>query len=665
MTKVFLSHNPFKVYTEIFIDGEKISDTSLLYKYVNTPMQDWVTDFLPVLVEHCNDDEIEIVFKGLQYNYDDLEAELNQFLKNNRDYEITLDFDVCKSQTARLGAMKTIIDEMKTQNVVEVLHEDGFLCNIENCQKETMQIVVMGGVDKHRTEFVDDLIDENIVREEGQGYCYISNNAINNVEEIEGGSNFQVCIKNVDFADNRFCEIKMYELPDLEECSNAYYRFAKKVIISEKKPIIIYIIEGSLKQNNAELLNLLSEQYRIKGKQNKRRFIFVAEDPVSCKKVLNSEYAIKNAVVYAFDDVVKIRKKIEEYQNEVYLVGQVSKGCNQMIEQFEIMTDRISNLAEQSKKTEEIDALEKEMLVALEDSECVVTCPYEREYQQNIHIDKFVKNLTQDFLIDCFSFKRQKAEIDSLQSEKDSSLAIRTDEGHQRIFAFMKILDKRFEKQLIEETRAVTFEIRWKVQRDLLKRFNEAGVEELTHKIFQMQKKVYSYFIDTPIQLDELKSIRECIKNIQSIDLASEVEAIVKENLIRAMIYNNCRPLYSDNNSISNKPYYENLQRIIFHKTYGEYFITVDKMKKTEECFMKVINKSRVILKEHFNRCITERRKSIIIPEELTEEIASLKANIKEYYAKLRLAAEISEEEKKKLAYIKQLQERVEELVRL
>ena len=56
MTNILIIHNPFLIETEIVIDGIPIAETSGLYRYIKTPMQDWVRDFLHTLVEHCNDD---------------------------------------------------------------------------------------------------------------------------------------------------------------------------------------------------------------------------------------------------------------------------------------------------------------------------------------------------------------------------------------------------------------------------------------------------------------------------------------------------------------------------------------------------------------------------------------------------------------------------------
>ena len=106
MAEIRIIHNPFKVKTDFIIDGNMISETSGLYKYVNTPMQDWVSEFLPILIEDSNDDELEIVFKGLQYNFDDLDREVQAFLRKNRDIEIDITFDCCVSQQHRLDELK-------------------------------------------------------------------------------------------------------------------------------------------------------------------------------------------------------------------------------------------------------------------------------------------------------------------------------------------------------------------------------------------------------------------------------------------------------------------------------------------------------------------------------------------------------------------------------
>ena len=151
MTSVWISHNPFSVETEIVIDGYPIAETSRLYKYIKTPMQDWVGNFLPMLIEHCNDDELTIVFEGLLHNYEDLYAELNVFLKKNHDYEIQLQYQHSQRLAQRLAECDTIMAEMAKQDVIprELLN------SLSKKHSTALQVLIFGSNERRCCELSD------------------------------------------------------------------------------------------------------------------------------------------------------------------------------------------------------------------------------------------------------------------------------------------------------------------------------------------------------------------------------------------------------------------------------------------------------------------------------------------------------------------------------
>ncbi len=65
-------------------------------------MQNWVGSFLPELIQHCNDDEINITFHGLQLNFDTLEEQVQMFLSKNRDVDVILEHEVFQVKSVDL-----------------------------------------------------------------------------------------------------------------------------------------------------------------------------------------------------------------------------------------------------------------------------------------------------------------------------------------------------------------------------------------------------------------------------------------------------------------------------------------------------------------------------------------------------------------------------------
>lgn len=73
MKKVSLKYNPYKLETEITVDGKPLADNSKLGELiVDSRLQDWAEDFPVILIDEYNDRDFEVVFHGTLLDYEDL-----------------------------------------------------------------------------------------------------------------------------------------------------------------------------------------------------------------------------------------------------------------------------------------------------------------------------------------------------------------------------------------------------------------------------------------------------------------------------------------------------------------------------------------------------------------------------------------------------------------
>lgn len=346
MTSVWISHNPFSVETEIVIDGYSIAETSRLYKYIKTPIQDWVGNFLPMLIEHCNDDELTIVFEGLLHNYEDLDAELNIFLKKNHDYEIQLQYQHTPGLVQRLAECDTIMAEMAKQDAIprELLN------SLSKKHSTALQVLIFGSDERRCCELSD---------------CLTS-------------------------AYKEFNKMEIHQISELES--------VKQAIESEDKPILVCMVdEHSSEKENAKIINLISDAYKARGKINKWRYIFVADSPLYAKRILSSDFAIKNADVYAVDELDAICQRIDVYRSEFWQIRKLAGFSEDLIYQLAILKQGLTVQAEQEKPTGHIDELEEKALEIVKS--------YSLTYWFNqVH---FEKSIDQWFNQLCMDFKNR------------------------------------------------------------------------------------------------------------------------------------------------------------------------------------------------------------------------------------------------------------------
>jgi hypothetical protein len=360
MTKVYLSYNPFTVKTEITVNDEKISSTSTLYRYRNTPMQDWVDTFLPDLVEHCNDDEISITFQGLQFNFDDLEEQIEVYTKKNRDIEVKLEHEVSKSQVGRIGALSSIIDEIQNnQQLVPELKTESIRHQIEDTFNANLEIVVISANDKLKVNFINNLIGKVVLKEENdKGIKIVDNDRAKGFTRLQSEDDFDVFEGNLAFVNSKYASLIITDTPNSETQEDSYYRYIKKAITAIEKPIILFVLDSISSNNNEEFLNLISEQFKQKGKQNKQRFIFVAEKPNTAKKMLYSDYTINNAQIFKLEEIQEVQYKVKEYMEEYCLVDKIRNT-------FEVFQNTFNNMKTQFDDTYESNKIVEDNLEQL------------------------------------------------------------------------------------------------------------------------------------------------------------------------------------------------------------------------------------------------------------------------------------------------------------
>ena len=74
MAQVHVSYNPYKMETQIVVNGKEISSDSTLYKVVKGKrMQEWIGKFPQMLVDELNTVDFDVSFHGMALDWDDFE----------------------------------------------------------------------------------------------------------------------------------------------------------------------------------------------------------------------------------------------------------------------------------------------------------------------------------------------------------------------------------------------------------------------------------------------------------------------------------------------------------------------------------------------------------------------------------------------------------------
>lgn len=79
MTQVYVKYNPYRLSTEIKVNGNAISTDSSLYKVTEGKrLQEWIGKFPEMLRQELNTSDFSLEFYGMDLDWDDFEEAFKQ-----------------------------------------------------------------------------------------------------------------------------------------------------------------------------------------------------------------------------------------------------------------------------------------------------------------------------------------------------------------------------------------------------------------------------------------------------------------------------------------------------------------------------------------------------------------------------------------------------------
>ena len=111
MKNVFIKYNPYKLETEITVDGKKLAQNSKLGEKAaeGSRLQEWIEDLPKILVGEYNDTDFEVHFHGTLPDYEDMDVVFKE----------ATDQGILTAKLDRIPAKETSDKEVLIDNVFE------------------------------------------------------------------------------------------------------------------------------------------------------------------------------------------------------------------------------------------------------------------------------------------------------------------------------------------------------------------------------------------------------------------------------------------------------------------------------------------------------------------------------------------------------------------
>lgn len=317
MKKVFIKYNPYKLETEITVEGKHLAQNSKLGEKtaVGSRLQEWVEELPHILIDEYNDTDFEIEFHGTLLDYEDLAdvfteaytsckltAKLNrkpaketsdkEVLIDNvfkeiqkgpfdelRDIEIisafehakSSDFEVCVVATMSAGK-STLINAMLGTKLMPSKQEacTAIITRIKDCSSDDVPF---------KAEVYN---KEDRLSETHEKLTYPIMERLNSNENV---SVIQVT-GNIPFVSSEDVSLILIDTPGPNNSRDARHKKVQSELLGKSsKALVLYIMTGEFgTDDDNALLGRVAESMSVGGKQSKDRFIFVVNKMDDRKK---------------------------------------------------------------------------------------------------------------------------------------------------------------------------------------------------------------------------------------------------------------------------------------------------------------------------------------------------------------------------------------------
>ena len=317
MKKVFIKYNPYKLETEITVDGKRLADNSILGEKAapGSRLQEWVEELPKILIDEYNDVDFDITFHGTLLDYEDLTEVFTQAYEAGS----------LTAKLERIPAKETSDKEVLIDQVFSEIQDGPFdelrdveiISAFQHAKSSDFEVCVVATMSAGKSTLINSMLGTKLMPSK-QEACTAIITRIKDARDGESNWQAEVYDKNgrmietheaLDYptmerlnSDQKVSLIKMNgDIPfvtaddvslvliDTPGPNNSRDPEHKKVqsefLGKSSKSLVLYIMEGTFgSDDDNALLQRVADSMKVGGKQSKDRFIFVVNKMDDRKK---------------------------------------------------------------------------------------------------------------------------------------------------------------------------------------------------------------------------------------------------------------------------------------------------------------------------------------------------------------------------------------------
>ena len=307
MKKVFIKYNPYKVETEITVDGKKLAQNSKLREKIEpgSQLQEWVEELPQILIDEYNDIDFDIRFHGTLFDFEDL-TEVFKLAHEKGQLTAKLDRKPAKEIHDKEGIIDDVFKEIQ-KGPFEELKDSKIINTFHNTKTSDFEVYVVSTMNTDKSTLINAMLGTKLIPSK-QESCTANITRIKHTndyytswkakaynkdgEEIESHENltYDTMKKlnnnknislieingNIPFVSSDNVSLVLINTPDLNNPKDLEHKkFQSEFLSKSSKSLVLYIMEGTFDYGDNALLQCVTDSMKVGGKQSKDRFIFV------------------------------------------------------------------------------------------------------------------------------------------------------------------------------------------------------------------------------------------------------------------------------------------------------------------------------------------------------------------------------------------------------
>lgn len=322
MKQVFIKYNPYKLETEVTVDGKKLADNSKLGEKI-TPgsrLQEWVEELPHILIDECNDTDFNIIFHGTLLDFEDLK-EVFTLADKRGELKATLDRKPAKETSDKEVLIDNIFKEIQNGPFDE-LRDSEILNAFQNAKSSNFEVCVVATMSAGKSTLINSMLRTKLMpsKQEActaiitkiedtkientndsttswQAEVYNKNNKnIESYHELtystmkrlnEDENVYRIEVKgNIPFVSSEDVSLVLIDTPGPNNSRDPKHKKVQREFLSKSsKSLVLYIMDGTFgSDDDNALLKRVADSMKVGGKQSKDRFIFVVNKMDDRKK---------------------------------------------------------------------------------------------------------------------------------------------------------------------------------------------------------------------------------------------------------------------------------------------------------------------------------------------------------------------------------------------